>query len=378
MNRTSYHMLSRRGFCLCCIAATTVGVSGDWLTPREAYAGAKSIVEMIRDHAATDPVEVTLLRRNVSVLEGSGGNIAVLTGSDGKVLIDAGITASKPRILKALTTLGNEPIVQLINTHWHFDHTDGNEWLHGEGAKILAHENTRKHLQSAQRVDDWDFKFPASPSGAIPSEVLSADRRFEIQGSTLELKCYAPAHTDSDIAVQFAEADVLHTGDTFWNGIYPFIDYSTGGSIRGMIAAAEANVAMVGKTTIVVPGHGPIGDRAGLVAFRDMLVAVHANVAALKAKGLSLDQVIAARPTATFDDKWGKFVIGPAFFTRLVYEGVLRAPRWSQPSPLSETLNEHGEDTPKLRCRKSTVARHQSKITDERDDHGQLTRDEAY
>jgi len=152
--------------------------------------------------------------------------------------------------------------------------------------------------------------------------VISSDTRLLVNGSTLELKCYAPAHTDSDIAVLFTEADVLHTGDTFWNGIYPFIDYSTGGSIRGMITAAEANVAMAGDKTIVVPGHGPIGDRAELVAYRDMLVAIHANVAALKAKGQSLDQAIAARPTAAFDDKWGNFVIGPAFFTRLVYEGA--------------------------------------------------------
>ena len=247
MNWTPHHMLNRRGFCLCCIAATTFGVSGGCLTPRQAYAQAKNIVDMIRDHAAIEPVKVTRLRQNVSVLEGSGGNIAVLAGSDGKVMIDAGITASKPRVLEALASLGKEPIARLINTHWHFDHTDGNEWLHGEGANILAHANTRKHLQSAQRVEARDFNFPAAPSGAIPNEVFSVDRTLQVNGSTLELKCYAPAHTDSDIAVQFTEADVLHTGDTFWNGIYPFIDYSTGGSIGGMIAAAEANVAMAGS-----------------------------------------------------------------------------------------------------------------------------------
>ncbi|HEY4253885.1 MAG TPA: MBL fold metallo-hydrolase [Roseomonas sp.] len=322
MNQSRHHSLSRRGFCFCCVAATAAGLSGGWLTPREAYAQSRNIVDLIREHAATDPIEVTRLRRDVSVFQGSGGNVAVLTGPDGKVLVDAGITASKPRILQALSTLGREPIARLINTHWHFDHADGNEWLHGEGAAILAHENTRKHLQSAQRVDDWDFNFPASPSGAIPQEVISADRSLRVNGSTLELTCYAPAHTDGDIAVLFAEADVLHTGDTFWNGIYPFIDYSTGGSIRGMIAAAEANVRKARDTTIVIPGHGPVGNRAGLVAFRDMLVAIHANVAALKARGMSVEQAIAAHPTAAFDEVWGKFVVGPDFFTRLVYEGA--------------------------------------------------------
>jgi len=322
MTRTGHQMLTRRGFCLCCVAATSFTASGAWLTPRQAFAQAKNIVDMIREHAATDPIKVTKLRGNVSVLEGSGGNIAVLTGADGKVLVDAGITASKPRILEALSGLGKEPITRLINTHWHFDHTDGNEWLHENGAVILAHENTRKHLQSAQRVDEWDFNFPAAPPGAIPSEVMTADRTLKANGSTLELKYYGPAHTDSDISVRFAEADVLHTGDTFWNGVYPFIDYSTGGGIKGTIAAAEANVATAGDKTIVIPGHGPISDRAGLVAFRDMLVAIHAKVAELKAKGLSLEQVTAERPTAAFDEKWGQFVIGPAFFTRLVYEGA--------------------------------------------------------
>ncbi|MBS7542475.1 MBL fold metallo-hydrolase [Ancylobacter oerskovii] len=322
MTRTHHPMLTRRGFCLCCVAATAFGASGGWLTPREAFAQAKNIVDLIREHAATDPIKVTKLRGGVSVLEGSGGNIAVLTGPDGKVLIDAGITASKPRILEALAGLGKEPINRLINTHWHFDHTDGNEWLHGAGAVILAHENTRKHLESAQRVEDWDFTFPKSPSGALPSETMGAASTLKANGSTLHLKYYGPAHTDSDISVHIAEADVLHTGDTFWNGVYPFIDYSTGGNIRGTIAAAEANVAMASDKTIVIPGHGPVSDRAGLVAFRDMLVAIHANVAKLKARGMPLEEVIAAKPTAAFDEKWGQFVINPAFFTRLVYAGA--------------------------------------------------------
>src|SRR5262249_47628096 len=152
----------------------------------------------------------------VSVLEGSGGNIAVLTGSDGKLMVDAGITASRRRIAEALAGLGPEPIKYLINTHWHFDHADGNEWLHGEGATILAHANARKHLSVAQGVEDWDFNFPASPSGAIPSEVVGDGQTLKINRSSLVLKHYPPAHTDGDISVAFTEADILHTGDTYW------------------------------------------------------------------------------------------------------------------------------------------------------------------
>src|SRR6516225_3405893 len=153
--------LSRRGFCLCCIASGTLATTGGWLSPREAYAEARGLVSLIKDSAATSPIVTHKLRENISVLEGSGGNVGVLTGPDGKVMIDAGITASKPRMLEALASLGNEPIKHLINTHWHFDHADGNEWVHGEGAAITAHENTKTHLKTMQRVEDWDFNFPA-------------------------------------------------------------------------------------------------------------------------------------------------------------------------------------------------------------------------
>lgn len=315
------HQLSRRGFCLCCLGATAAA-TGAWLTPRQVFAEANGIVDMIRGEAAKAKIAVHRLRGNVSVLEGSGGNIAVLTGPDGKLLVDAGITASKPRILEALNRLDARPIKRLINTHWHFDHSDGNEWLHAEGATILAHENTRKHLDSGQRVADWSFNFPPAPAGALPSEVITGDKTLHHNGMTLSLRVHPNAHTDGDIAVYFTEADILHTGDVWWNGIYPFIDYSTGGSIDGTIRAVNAVIAMTSDQTVIVPGHGPVGNRAELTEFRDMLVAIRGNVAALKAKGLPLEDTIKARPTAAFDAKWGQFVIDPGLFTRLVYEGV--------------------------------------------------------
>lgn len=314
--------LSRRSFCLCCVASATFAATGGWLTPREVFAQARSIVDLIRSEAAKAKITVHQLRGNISVLEGSGGNVAVLTGSDGTLLVDAGIAASQPRIIETLQSIDAGPIRHLINTHWHFDHADGNEWVHGAGATILAHENTRKHLASAQRVEDWNFDFPAAPSGALPSEVLTADRTLQNNGTTLQLSIYEPAHTDGDISVYFSEADILHTGDTWWNGIYPFIDYSTGGNIDGMIKAAEGNLAKTSDKTIIVPGHGQIGNRAQLTEFRDMLVYIRNNVAALKAQGKTLEETQAAKPTAAFDAKWGQFVIGPDFFTHLVYAGV--------------------------------------------------------
>src|SRR5262249_1820187 len=268
-------LLSRRGFCLCCLGPATFAATGDWLSPAQVFAEARGLVDLIRSEAAKAQIKVHRLRGNVSVLEGSGGNVAVLIGRDGKVLVDAGITASRPRILEALARLSSDPVKHLINTHWHFDHGDGNEWLHGEGATILAHENTRKHLAMAQRVEAWNFNFPPSPSGAIPSDVFATERMFRLNGTTLALTYYGPAHTDGDISVAFTDADILHTGDTYWNGFYPFIDYSTGGNIDGAIRAADANLAIATDNTIVIPGHGqPVSNRSELKDFRDMLVAI--------------------------------------------------------------------------------------------------------
>ncbi len=182
---------------------------------------------------------------------------------------------------------------------------------------------SHRHWHRGQRVEDWSYDFKAPPPDALPKQVFSTEHALKLNGATLALKYYGPAHTDSDISVRFVEADILHAGDTFWNGIYPFIDYSTGGHIDGTISAAEANLAATTDQTIIIPGHGaPVGTRAQLLDFRDMLVDVRANVAALKKRGMSLEAIVVACPTAAHDAIWGQFVISPALFTRLVYEGV--------------------------------------------------------
>jgi glyoxylase-like metal-dependent hydrolase (beta-lactamase superfamily II) len=318
MNKNQACEISRRHFLGSALLAGAVIC----FMPRRLFGVDGSPVTIIRDAAATAKINVTKLRGNVSMLEGSGGNIAVLTGRDGKLLVDAGITASRPRITEALASLSNDPVKHLINSHWHFDHTDGNEWLHSIGAEITAHENTRKHLSVTTRVEDWNFTFPPAPSGALPTKLFDSEQTLHLNGSTIALKKYSPAHTDSDISVEFTDADIVHVADTFWNGHFPFIDYSTGGSIDGMIRAAETNVAKVTDKTIVIPGHGPIGNKSQLTEFRDMLVSVREKVADLKNQGKSLDEVVAAKPTANYDAKWGGFVIDGNFFTRLVYAGV--------------------------------------------------------
>ena len=272
--------------------------------------------------ASQAKIEVHPVRRNITVLEGSGGNIAVLTGKEGKLLIDAGFTVSKPRITSALDSLSAEPITRLINTHWHIDHTDGNAWLHEAGAAITAHENTRKHLATSTRVDGWSYTFPPAPMQARPTMTFSDAHRLHHNDTALALKYYGPAHTDSDVSVVFEEADVIHVGDTWWNGFYPFIDYSTGGNIDGMIRATKRNLSVVTDKTIIIPGHGPVGNKSGLSMYYDMLVTIRGNVSTLKKQGKSLEETIAAKPTRAFNANWGQFLMTPTIFTTLVYSGV--------------------------------------------------------
>ena len=201
------------------------------------------------------------------------------------------------------------------------------------GAKIIAQDNTRKYLSEVQRVEDWDYNFLPPAPGGIPSETFAdaLDLESSMHGVSSNLKRYAPAsHRQRYFSRELRRGRIspsMHVGDTFWNGVYPFIDYSTGGSIDGTIAACDANLAAATADTIIIAGHGqPVSNKSELKEFRDMLVGVRENVATLKRQGRTRDEIVAARPTAAYDAKFGAFVIDPGFFTRLVTEGVLSNP----------------------------------------------------
>jgi glyoxylase-like metal-dependent hydrolase (beta-lactamase superfamily II) len=277
-------------------------------------------VEQIRRAALTDPIRAERLRGNLSCISGCGGNIVVLAEPEEVLLVDSGLFGA--RVAAAVASLTSAPIAYLVNTHWHFDHTDANARLAEEGATILAHANTRRHLSQRTYVADFDVTFPPAPAAGRPDIVFAQWYPLEVGRTGLMLRYYGAAHTDSDISVRFANEDVLQVGDTWWNGVYPFIDYSTGGSIDGLIAATEWNLVAADPSTLIVPGHGPVGRLAQLQTYYDMLVTVRERVARLKRRGLALHEVIAVKPTASFDGSWGGGLIGPDFFTRLVYEGV--------------------------------------------------------
>lgn len=273
------------------------------------------------ERAKGDIVTVPV-RGNINVLMGSGGNIVVLSGSEGKFLVDAGIRRSKDKLQAALNKISTSPLRYVVNTHWHWDHTDGNEWMHAVGATIIAHRNTLKHLSETTHVDDWNWTFAPVPIGARPTIAVENEMEFTFAGDSIKVEHFGPGHTDGDLMVYFEKADVAALGDAFWNGNYPFIDNEDGGSINSAIAWANKVIERTTDKTILIPGHGPVGNRAQLVEFRDMLVAVRDRVVALKSEGKSLEEIIAAKPTAAFDDKWGRFVIDSNFFTKLVYEGL--------------------------------------------------------
>lgn len=312
MSKVHFSMLRSGGSKLALFGAVLLAASAATASP---YSD-------INRAAKAGPVDVTPLRGGLSMLSGSGGNITALPGPRGFLLVDTGIALSQKMIARALRSIQPGKIRLAITTHWHWDHADGNSWVRAAGADIIADRATVARLKQTIRVPEWEHTFTPIAAAALPNVVIAGDRTFKMNGQTVRIRHYRPGHTDNDISVYFVGADVLSVGDTFWNGQYPFIDHSTGGSINGAIAAANANIAMATNRTIIVPGHGPVGDRASQIAFRDMLVAVRDRVARLKRRGMTLAQVQAAKPTATFDKRWGRSIITGYLFTALVYRGV--------------------------------------------------------
>jgi cyclase len=268
---------------------------------------------------ASIPLQTAKLRDNIYLLSGPGGNMVVLSGADGKVLVDSGIAAAAPKIKLAMDGFGGAPLKILINTHWHFDHTDGNEAMHQAGAVIIAHENTRKRLSTPQDIALFGLHFDPSPAAAWPQQTFTQGTKLYFNGEQLTLAYFPPAHTDSDIYIRYENGNVLHMGDVWFNGTYPLIDASTGGNIDGMIAGTARGVGLADADTKIVPGHGPVGDKAALGKHHEMLVTVRERVHALKAAGKSKDEAVAAKPTADLDSTWGKGSINGDLFTTLVY-----------------------------------------------------------
>ncbi|MGI9331248.1 MAG: MBL fold metallo-hydrolase [Gammaproteobacteria bacterium] len=256
------------------------------------------------------------------MLTGSGGNIGVSTGPDGVILIDDQFADLVDKIRGAVGEISPQPIRLVLNTHWHFDHTGGNELLGRGGALIIAHENVRKRMSTEQFIEFFQQTIPPAPSVALPVVTFTRDVTLHLNGQTIEIQHVPPAHTDGDAVVWFKEANAVHLGDTYFNGFYPFIDFATGGSMDGMIGAANAALARVDEDTKIIPGHGPLSNRSELRDFRDMLRTVSDRIEADLRAGRSMDEVVAGKPTANFDAEWGDGFIQPDDWVRLLYKGM--------------------------------------------------------
>jgi len=274
------------------------------------------------------PMETQQLADNVTMFDGPGGAVTVLNGPDGKFVVDTFVAPAWPRLKEALDGLGSAPVKYVIDSHWHFDHTDNNEHLRAAGATVLAHENTKKRMSEPHDLPVLyrgahgvlsGLHFDPSPAEALPQQTFAARYELQANGEILELQHVAPAHTDSDIYVHFQKANVISMGDLFFNGMYPYIDPGTGGSIDGMIAAADEILSLADNHTKIVAGHGPLGDKADLTKSRDMLITSRDRIQNLKSAGKSSLEAVAEKPFADLDPVWGKGIINADQWIQIVY-----------------------------------------------------------
>lgn len=266
-------------------------------------------------------VRATSLGRGVHVLFGAGGNIGLSVGNDAVFVVDDQFAPLTPKILAAIRGITDKPVKFVLNTHWHGDHTGGNENLGKGGALIMAHDNVRKRMSTEQFMAAMNMRVAPSPREALPVVTFNDGVTFHINDDSVSATHVAPAHTDGDVIVHFIKANVVHMGDVFNNAGLPFVDLSSGGSVHGVIAAADRVYAMTNDQTRIVPGHGQVTDRARLKQWRDAVAAVRDGVAREVKAGRTIEQVLALKLGAPYEKEWPA---GHERFVRTVFEEFSR------------------------------------------------------
>jgi glyoxylase-like metal-dependent hydrolase (beta-lactamase superfamily II) len=269
-------------------------------------------------------IETIPLADGLHMLVGQGGNIVVSTGADGPVLVDDQFAPLAPKIEAAVSALQDRPVRFVINTHWHGDHTGGNEPFGRAGALIVAHENVRRRMSTAQFMTAFQREVPPAPPAALPVVTFDDGVTLHWNGEEIAVEHVAPAHTDGDALVWFRRAGVVHTGDTYVSGAFPFVDVSSGGSLEGVIASAERVLAQAVPETKIVPGHGALSNAAELAAWREMLVAVRGRVKAALAAGKSLEAYRAEQPLADLAPRYAKGFLDAERFLAIVWSDLSR------------------------------------------------------
>ena len=270
-------------------------------------------------------VQTVKITDTVYMLMGAGGNLGVSAGEDTVFLIDDQYAPMTEKIAAAIAKISAKPVQFILNTHWHGDHTGGNENFGKGGSIIVAHENVRKRMSVEQFIEAFNMRTPPSPKAALPVITFTSATTFHLNGDEIRAIHMPNAHTDGDTIVHFLRNDVIHMGDIYFNGMYPFIDSASGGSVEGVIAASDKVLAIASERTRIIPGHGPISNKAELKAYRDMLAAFSGRVRDLVRQGRKLEEITAANVNAEFDDKWGKgFIKGPKFAEMLAKDLIRR------------------------------------------------------
>jgi len=284
-------------------------------------AGLVDAVSAQRDFSKVE-IKTHDLGNGVYMLSGAGGNLGLYVGPDGVFLVDDQYAPLTDKIRAAIAAVSDKPIRFVVNTHWHGDHTGGNENLARTGTLVLAHDNVRKRLAADQLAPGRDGKVPGPVPDALPVVTFSDTVTLHARGGRLVAAHFPHAHTDGDAVIWFRDADVVHMGDVFFNGTYPFIDVASGGSIDGLVAAVGTVLEQTGPETRIIPGHGPLAGRDALAAYHAMLTGVRDAVRRAAAGGKSLADVQAAKPTAEWDAEWGDGFIKPDRMVEAVYAGV--------------------------------------------------------
>ena len=276
-------------------------------------------------------IKTTDLGDGVYMLEGQGGNITVATAKDGNIMVDGEFAPLHDKIKAAIAVISNRPVKWLVNTHFHGDHTGGNAPFAKDGATVVAHVNVKNRLAAGTTNGLTGAKTPPAAPEALPTKTYTETFKIMMKGRVADLKHIAGAHTDGDTYVWFKTANVLATGDTFTNGRYPNIDFANGGNIKGMIAAADIYLKLCNDRSRIVPGHGPIADKAALLDYRTMLVTARDRMAQLVKDGKSEDDVVAAKPFADLDVKWAPSELASKNFIRVVYHSLADKPEAKKP-----------------------------------------------
>lgn len=273
-----------------------------------------------------DKVEISTIKlsENIYMLQGAGGNIGVCVGDDGVFIIDDQFAPLTAKIKSAIAKLSSKKVRFVINTHWHHDHVGGNENLGEAGAVIVAHQNVRKRMNTDQFMEFFNKKVPTAPKAALPVITFTRDITFHLNDEETRIFHVKEAHTDGDAVVFFEKANVIHTGDIYFSGMYPFIDKSSHGSVDGVIKAARHILDIINDDTKVIPGHGPLSNRAELAVYVEMLVSLRAKMSAYISKGKTLEEIKKIGPSKDFDAKWGGGFLSPDKFTQILYEDLSR------------------------------------------------------